>query len=135
EFLDAWTERSPLGRMMYAHEALGAVVYLASDASSYVTGANVVVDGGWSAWERSRAPPTSPPRVPVRLGSARGLHHPRRAEGRSAALGSVAGEAAPGRRDGARPGCAVRLRRRRRRGRRGAGGPAGLGRADGRRSR
>jgi len=50
EFLDAWTQRSPLGRMMYAHEALGAVVYLASDASSYVTGSNVVVDGGWSAW-------------------------------------------------------------------------------------
>jgi len=50
EFLDAWAGRSPLGRMMYAHEALGAVVYLASDASSYVTGSNVVVDGGWSAW-------------------------------------------------------------------------------------
>jgi len=49
-FLDAWAERSPMGRMLEAREALGAVVFLASDASSYVTGSNVVVDGGWSAW-------------------------------------------------------------------------------------
>jgi NAD(P)-dependent dehydrogenase (short-subunit alcohol dehydrogenase family) len=50
EFLDAFAERSPMGRMLDAHEALGAVVFLASDAASYVTGSNVVVDGGWSAW-------------------------------------------------------------------------------------
>jgi NAD(P)-dependent dehydrogenase (short-subunit alcohol dehydrogenase family) len=50
EFLDAFAERSPMGRMLEAREALGAVVFLASDASSYVTGSNVVVDGGWSAW-------------------------------------------------------------------------------------
>ena len=50
EFLDAFAERSPMGRMLHAREALGAIVFLASDAASYVTGSNVVVDGGWSAW-------------------------------------------------------------------------------------
>lgn len=50
EFLQRYSERVPMRRMAEAYELVGAAVYLASDASSYVTGQNIVVDGGLSAW-------------------------------------------------------------------------------------
>ena len=50
ELIERLTQKSPLRRMGRPHELKGAVVFLASAASSYLTGHNLLIDGGWSAW-------------------------------------------------------------------------------------
>jgi NAD(P)-dependent dehydrogenase (short-subunit alcohol dehydrogenase family) len=49
-FVERFARKSPMRRLMTAEEVAGAVLFLASDASSYATASNVMIDGGWTAW-------------------------------------------------------------------------------------
>ena len=50
EFIDRYSSKCPLGRMMNTEEINGIVKYLCSDESSYCTGAEFIIDGGYTSW-------------------------------------------------------------------------------------
>jgi NAD(P)-dependent dehydrogenase (short-subunit alcohol dehydrogenase family) len=50
EFVNRYSKKTPLGRMGRASDIVGGVIFLASESSSYITGQNLLIDGGWTVW-------------------------------------------------------------------------------------
>ena len=50
EFVSKYIDKVPMGRMADVKDFRGALIFLLSDSSSYVTGTDIVIDGGFSAW-------------------------------------------------------------------------------------